>query len=254
MKRLSRLTACLLALTLTACTAAETAVPAATSAPTAAPAPTETPTAAPQSTPLPYDDLSYVPEFGFQEKQTYQPDEYNRLYLDTYSFNDRTVLVGAEDETAALLEAGKGPGLGVRSLQARGITGQGVKIAVIDQSLLTDHPEISGAIAAYCETGIDSGLSGGRCTAPPWQAFWRGRPLASRRACRSIIWPRPVQPTAAPTPTPCGTSSRSMRSCRREKRSAPCQSPPPPGTGICLKTPTSGATRSPRPRRRAFWF
>lgn len=148
MKRLSRLAACLLALTLTACTAAETAVPAATAPPTAAPAPTAAPTAAPQATPLPYDDLSYVPEFGFQQKQTYQPDEYNRLYLDTYSFNDRTVLVGAEDETAALLEAGRDPGLGVRSLQARGITGQGVKIAILDQSLLTDHPEISGAIAA----------------------------------------------------------------------------------------------------------
>ena len=158
MKHLSRLAACLLALTLTACTAAETAVPAATGPPTAAPSPTAAPTAAPQATPLPYDDLSYVPEFGFQQKQTYQPDEYNRLYLDTYSFNDRTVLVGAEDETAALLEAGRDPGLGVHSLQARGITGQGVKIAIIDQSLLTDHPEISGAIAAYCETGIDLSL------------------------------------------------------------------------------------------------
>lgn len=102
MKHLSRLAACLLALTLTACTAAETAVPAATAPPTAAPAPTAAPTAAPQAIPLPYDDLSYVPEFAFQQKQTYQPDEYNRLYLDTYSFNDRTVLVGAEDETAAL--------------------------------------------------------------------------------------------------------------------------------------------------------
>lgn len=235
MKHLSRLAACLLALTLTACTAAETAVPAATAPPTAAPAPTAAPTAAPQATPLPYDDLSYVPEFGFQQKQTYQPDEYNRLYLDTYSFNDRTVLVGAEDKTAALLEAGRDPGLGVRSLQARGITGQGVKIAIIDQSLLTDHPEISGAIAAYCETGIDSGLNEGTLHGP---------------AVASIL---AVQPTAAPTPTPCGTSSRSTRPCRREKRSAPCQSPPPPGTGICLKTPTSGATRSPRPRRRAFW-
>lgn len=235
MKRLSRLAACLLVLTLTACTAAETAVPAATAPPTAAPSPTAAPTAAPQATPLPYDDLSYVPEFGFQQKQTYQPGEYNRLYLDTYSFNDRTVLVGAEDETAALLEAGRDPGLGVRSLQARGITGQGVKIAIIDQSLLTDHPEISGAIAAYCETGIDSGLNEGTLHGP---------------AVASIL---AVQPTAAPTPTPCGTSWRSTRPCRSEKRSAPCQSPPPPGTGICLKTPTSGATRSPRPRRRAFW-
>lgn len=175
MKRLSRLAACLLALTLTACTAAETAVPAATAPPTAAPSPTASPTAAPQATPLPYDDLSYVPEFGFQQKQTYQPDEYNRLYLDTYSFNDRTVLVGAEDETAALLEAGRDPGLGVRSLQARGITGQGVKIAIIDQSLLTDHPEISGAIAAYCETGIDSGLNEGTLHGPAVASILAGQ-------------------------------------------------------------------------------
>lgn len=175
MKHLSRLAACLLALTLTACTAAETAVPAATAPPTAAPAPTAAPTAAPQATPLPYDDLSYVPEFGFQQKQTYQPDEYNRLYLDTYSFNDRTVLVGAEDETAALLEAGRDPGLGVRSLQARGITGQGVKIAIIDQSLLTDHPEISGAIAAYCETGIDSGLNEGTLHGPAVASILAGQ-------------------------------------------------------------------------------
>ena len=79
MKHLSRLAVCLLSLTLTACTAAETAVPAATAPPTAAPSPTASPTAAPQATPLPYDDLSYVPEFGFQQKQTDQPDEYNRL-------------------------------------------------------------------------------------------------------------------------------------------------------------------------------
>ena len=177
MKHLSRLAACLLALTLTACTAAETAVPAATAPPTAAPSPTAAPTAAPQATPLPYDDLSYVPEFGFQQKQTYQPDEYNRLYLDTYSFNDRTVLVGAEDETAALLEAGRDPGLGVHSLQARGITGQGVKIAIIDQSLLTDHPEISGAIAAYCETGIDSGLNEGTLHGPAVASILAGQTI-----------------------------------------------------------------------------
>ena len=97
------------------------------------------------------------------------------LYLDTYSFNDRTVLVGAEDETAALLEAGRDPGLGVRSLQARGITGQGVKIAIIDQSLLTDHPEISGAIAAYCETGIDSGLNEGTLHGPAVASILAGQ-------------------------------------------------------------------------------
>ena len=83
--------------------------------------------------------------------------------------------MGAEDETAALLEAGRDPGLGVRSLQARGITGQGVKIAIIDQSLLTDHPEISGAIAAYCETGIDSGLNEGTLHGPAVASILAGQ-------------------------------------------------------------------------------
>lgn len=84
-------------------------------------------------------------------------------------------LWGAEDETAALLEAGRDLGLGVRSLQARGITGQGVKIAIIDQSLLTDHPEISGAIAAYCETGIDSGLNEGTLHGPAVASILAGQ-------------------------------------------------------------------------------
>ena len=69
------------------------------------------------------------------------------------------VTLDSEALAAALLEAGRDPGLGVRSLQARGITGQGVKIAIIDQSLLTDHPELSGRIAAYYDTGCEGETS-----------------------------------------------------------------------------------------------
>ena len=108
MKRFFLLTACLLALT--ACTAAQTSVPAASPAPTEAPA--ATPTTVPFSVPAPYSDLSYLPELSWDaahQKQTYQPDEYDRLSLNTYSFNDRTVLAGTEEETAALLEAGRDP-------------------------------------------------------------------------------------------------------------------------------------------------
>ena len=89
MKRFFLLTACLLALT--ACTAAQTAVPAASPAPTEAPA--ATPTTVPFSVPAPYSDLSYLPELSWDaahQKQTYQPGEYDRLSLNTYSFNDRT--------------------------------------------------------------------------------------------------------------------------------------------------------------------
>ena len=152
MNRTAMLPLCLLALWLTACGTAESAAPAA--APTAAPEPTPAETPAPPAEPAaPYSDLRYLPWLDEYAQQTYQPGEYNRLYLDTYSFNDRTVLAGTEEETAALLEAGRDPGLGVRSLQARSITGQGVNVAIIDQPLLTDHPEISDAIVDYYDAG-----------------------------------------------------------------------------------------------------
>jgi len=45
------------------------------------------------------------------------------------------------------------PGLGVRSLHQQGITGMGVNVAIIDQPMYLDHPEFSGKIAAYYDTG-----------------------------------------------------------------------------------------------------
>lgn len=161
----------------------------------------------PFSVPAPYSDLSYLPELSWDaahQKQTYQPDEYDRLSLNTYSFNDRTVLAGTEEETAALLEAGRDPGLGVRSLQARSITGQGVNVAIIDQPLLTDHPEISDAIVDYYDAGgyTDEGTMHG----PAVASILAGKRSALRRAHISITRSRPAQPTAAPTPTPFITS------------------------------------------------
>lgn len=253
MKRLSRLAACLLVLTLTACTAAETAVPAATAPPTAAPSPTAAPTAAPQATPLPYDDLSYVPEFGFQQKQTYQPGEYNRLYLDTYSFNDRTVLVGAEDETAALLEAGRDPGLGVRSLQARGITGQGVKIAIIDQSLLTDHPEISGAIAAYCETGIDSGLNEGTLHGPAVASILAGQTVGVAPGVQVYYMATPGAADSRPHADALRHILEINETLPEGEKIRAVSVSAAPGDRDLFENADSGATRSPRPRRRAFW-
>ncbi|MDD2806408.1 MAG: S8/S53 family peptidase [Elusimicrobiales bacterium] len=50
-----------------------------------------------------------------------------------------------------ILELGKNPGLGVRALHQRGLTGKGVAIAIIDQPLLTGHKEYSGALKSYEE-------------------------------------------------------------------------------------------------------
>lgn len=50
-----------------------------------------------------------------------------------------------------LLERGKDPGLGLRALHERGITGRGVGIAIIDQTLLTEHREYRDRLRLYQE-------------------------------------------------------------------------------------------------------
>lgn len=71
-------------------------------------------------------------------------------------FDDRTVWpppnkmpVGFDPQH--ILELGKDPGLEVRSLHARGITGKGVGIAIIDQPLLVDHQEYRDQLRLYEE-------------------------------------------------------------------------------------------------------
>lgn len=48
-----------------------------------------------------------------------------------------------------ILQQGKNPGLQVRSLHAKGITGAGANIAIIDQPLLTGHQEYADRIVLY---------------------------------------------------------------------------------------------------------
>ncbi|MBN1114633.1 MAG: S8/S53 family peptidase, partial [Oligoflexia bacterium] len=48
-----------------------------------------------------------------------------------------------------LIDAGKNPGLGIRSLHRQGINGQGVAVAIIDQPLLLGHVEYTGNIVYY---------------------------------------------------------------------------------------------------------
>lgn len=48
-----------------------------------------------------------------------------------------------------ILDRNRNPGLGVRSLHEQGITGKGVNIGIIDDSLLTDHVEYKGRLKMY---------------------------------------------------------------------------------------------------------
>jgi hypothetical protein len=53
-----------------------------------------------------------------------------------------------------ILEMGKNPGLGLRALHQRGIDGRGVGIAIIDQALLSEHPQYAARLQYYGEINL----------------------------------------------------------------------------------------------------
>jgi len=68
------------------------------------------------------------------------------------SFSSRTVWperLPGDFSYEVIMKLGKNPGLGVRQLHEMGITGKGVGIAIIDQSLLAEHVEISNNLKVY---------------------------------------------------------------------------------------------------------
>jgi hypothetical protein len=72
------------------------------------------------------------------------------------TFDDRTIWPAVSKmpfgfDPQRILKIGKNPGLGVRSLHARGITGKGVGIAIIDTPLLVDHQEYLDQLRLYEE-------------------------------------------------------------------------------------------------------
>ncbi len=54
-----------------------------------------------------------------------------------------------------VLEDGKNPGLGVAELHKRGITGRGIRVAIIDQPLDTEHVEYKDNLIHYEQIGHD---------------------------------------------------------------------------------------------------
>ena len=78
------------------------------------------------------------------------------------SFDDRTVWPANDKmpstfDRQKIMELGKNPGLGVRSLHEKGITGRGVRIAIIDMPLLVDHQEYVDRLQLYEEIHIRIG-------------------------------------------------------------------------------------------------
>jgi hypothetical protein len=64
------------------------------------------------------------------------------------------VVLPAGFDPARLMELGKDPGLSVRQLHAKGITGKGVSIGIIDQELLTEHIEYADRLRLYEEIHV----------------------------------------------------------------------------------------------------
>ncbi len=96
----------------------------------------------------PYSDLTEMgieslSDYVMIHKNGFKPED---IY--TYSF-DMTFFEGADDILKDVMEAGRNPGLGVKSLHEKGITGKGVNVAIIDQNLLTEHPEYKENVAKY---------------------------------------------------------------------------------------------------------
>ncbi|OHB54081.1 MAG: hypothetical protein A2Y07_03815 [Planctomycetes bacterium GWF2_50_10] len=78
--------------------------------------------------------------------------------IETLTFNIETIWpaaarMPADCEPNELMAAAMNPGLGIREIHGRGITGAGVNVAIIDQPMYLDHPEYTGKIAAYYDTG-----------------------------------------------------------------------------------------------------
>jgi serine protease AprX len=74
--------------------------------------------------------------------------------IDKMPFDSRTVWPESNKmpsgfDPAALLEEGKNPGLGIRSLHKQGIDGKGIGIAILDQPLLKDHIEYKDQLVLY---------------------------------------------------------------------------------------------------------
>jgi serine protease AprX len=94
-------------------------------------------------------------------------------------FNLDTEFGAFVKESQSILERSKNPGLGVRSIHKRGITGKGVCVAMIDQNLCLDHPEFIGKIVAYQDVGTAQPAGKGSMHAPGVMSLLAGNTIGT---------------------------------------------------------------------------
>lgn len=118
--------------------------------------------------------------------------------LNEMPFDSRTVWPESDRlpegfDPAALIEKGKNPGLGVRSLHERGIDGGGVTIAIIDQPLLRDHEEYVDRLVEYEPVGLMTAMMSPQMHGSPVSSIAVGKtcgvaPKASLRYFAVQMW------------------------------------------------------------------
>jgi len=205
-------TACCLLLVvflLGACTPAPTSKPTSTAGPplTAVPADTAILTATLTATPTPFPWVVTVPSvpgikpysrvtgLSFASIQ----EEIPQALLQSLWFNRSTRWsAGNEALAAQIMEWGKNPGLGVRGLHRQGITGKGVTVAIIDASLLLDHPEYAGKVIQYLDIYKELPLDEGSMHGPAVTSLLAGETTGTAPGARLFFVATPSLNDAQP--------------------------------------------------------
>jgi serine protease AprX len=103
----------------------------------------------------------------------------------TLWFNGSTAWSAADAPLAQrVMSEGKNPGLGVRALHRRGITGKGVNVAIIDQNMCLDHPQFAGKIVTYHDTGCGMPASQGSMHGPAVTSLLVGETIGTAPGAR----------------------------------------------------------------------
>ncbi|WDV46974.1 S8/S53 family peptidase [Clostridiaceae bacterium M8S5] len=84
----------------------------------------------------------------------------NLIYADFNSKTQWPDKLPEEFDPKLIMELGKNPGLEIRELHKKGITGKGIGITILDQSLLVDHIEYKDQLKLYEEIHWCGGLVG----------------------------------------------------------------------------------------------
>ena len=122
------------------------------------------------------DGFERYQDVRWQDLRAYE-SQLNPEIIKTLWFNEETIWPDVYTRFADdLMRKGMNPGLGVKGLHDQGITGQGVRVAIIDQNMCLDHPEYTGKIITYRDFGCNQPSHRGSMHAPGARVYFAAVP------------------------------------------------------------------------------